>query len=372
MGDVSVQEAVSRRDRARFHALPYALYADDPHWVPPLRRALRAQLDRARNPFWQHAAYALFIAQCNGRVAGRIMASVDYAYNAHWRESTGWFGLFECHNDVDVAGALFDAASSWVGARGMSMLRGPVNPTTMHGFGFLIDGFERDPVFMLPYNPPCYLDLAHTWGFRDARQLYSYQECVGDPVSPRLRAIAARAAANPRVSVRPYQWRAHADAAALARIYNACWAANYGYSPASEEEFYAVDDAMRHFGRVELSLLGCVDAKPVAAIIVVPDVNEVSKRLGGRLGPVNSLRFLWLRRRISGCRTLFVGCLPAYRALGLPALLYDRIQAFARHHYQTCAHAWVLEDNRAMNTMQRMIGSHLHTRYMVLEREVMT
>jgi len=170
--------------------------------------------------------------------------------------------------------------------------------------------------------------------------------------------------------VRPYQWRRHADAPILADIYNACWSHNYGYSPATAEEFHAVDEAMRHFGRDELSLLGCVDGKAVGVIIVVPDINQVAKRLGGRLGLLNSLRFLWLQRRIQGCRTLFVGCKEPYGALGIPALLYDRIQACARRHYRTCEHAWVLEDNRAMNTMQHMIGSHLHTRYMVVERDL--
>ncbi|HJS46793.1 MAG TPA: hypothetical protein VJ773_02280, partial [Gemmatimonadales bacterium] len=45
-----VRPLASRADRAAFLDLPWRLHADDPRWVPPLRRAERRRWSPRHNP----------------------------------------------------------------------------------------------------------------------------------------------------------------------------------------------------------------------------------------------------------------------------------------------------------------------------------
>src|SRR5437763_4691711 len=101
-----------------------------PQWVPPLRMMVGDLLDTKKNPFYRQANRALFIARKNGRPVGRIAAIENRAHNGFHGDRVGFFGFFESVDDADVAGALFEAAKSWLVARGLTSVRGPVNPST--------------------------------------------------------------------------------------------------------------------------------------------------------------------------------------------------------------------------------------------------
>ena len=60
-----------------FVELPFALYRDDPHWVPPLRIAVKELLDREKHPFYANAEAEFFLARKDGKVVGRVAAIID-------------------------------------------------------------------------------------------------------------------------------------------------------------------------------------------------------------------------------------------------------------------------------------------------------
>jgi len=39
---------------------------------------------------------------------------------------------------------------------------------------FLLEGFDRPPVIMMPYNPPYYLELMEKCGLTKAKDLYAF------------------------------------------------------------------------------------------------------------------------------------------------------------------------------------------------------
>ena len=77
MPDLSVTPAAGRADMREFIMLPFRLYEDSEHWVPPLISERKKHLDRRRNPYFQHAEAEYFLARREGRVVGRISAQVD-------------------------------------------------------------------------------------------------------------------------------------------------------------------------------------------------------------------------------------------------------------------------------------------------------
>ena len=57
--------------------LPWRIYAEDPHWVPPLLIEVKEFLNRRKHPFYQHGDATQFIAVRGGETVGRILVSDD-------------------------------------------------------------------------------------------------------------------------------------------------------------------------------------------------------------------------------------------------------------------------------------------------------
>jgi len=148
--------AADQKTLREFVELPYALYRNNSHWVPPLRIAVKELLDREKHPFYKNAEAEFFLARRAGRAVGRIAAIVDRNHNRFHNEQAGFFGFFECIDDAPVAEALLTRARQWVSDRGAQCFRGPVNPSTNYECGMLVEGFDSDPMVMMTYNPPYY------------------------------------------------------------------------------------------------------------------------------------------------------------------------------------------------------------------------
>src|SRR5580658_6651018 len=87
----------------QFVELPYALYANHAHWVPPLRRDEYRRLSPRHNPFLEHAEMDLFVARANGKITGRVAAIDDRLHNETHHERVTWFGFFEAGDPATAA-----------------------------------------------------------------------------------------------------------------------------------------------------------------------------------------------------------------------------------------------------------------------------
>ena len=101
-------------DTKAFIKFQWRVYADDPQWIPPLIIERKEFLHPRKNPFFQHAEVQLFLAQQGGETVGRIAAIINTDHDQYHHERAGFFGLFECLPQEEIAAALFEAAEAWV------------------------------------------------------------------------------------------------------------------------------------------------------------------------------------------------------------------------------------------------------------------
>ncbi len=125
MGSVEVIPLSLPGDTLRFMKPWFAIYANDPHWVPPLLIERKRFFDPRRNPYFKVADVQCFVARREGRDVGTIATVVDHAHQKHER-GTGFFGFFEFIDDLEVAAALLGAAREWQADRGMKKLDRPL------------------------------------------------------------------------------------------------------------------------------------------------------------------------------------------------------------------------------------------------------
>ena len=368
---VEVRPVRGLRELRRFIDLPYRLHRGTP-WVPPLKLERYAFLSRRLNPYFSHGEAEYFLARRGGRVVGRITAQVDHAFNEFHQSRWGNFGFLEFEEDQEVVDALLAAAEQWLRARGCERMVGPMDFQLNDESGVLFEGFEHAPLIRQPWHPPYYRQRMEAAGLTKAKDLYSYWLDVADRgnVLPILPKIAERARSKYGVTIRKMS-RLHLrrEMDEFAKVYNAAWSHNWGFVPYSEKDL----DELAHTYQLVYSrdwfMVAELDGETVAAAISIPDINQVLKKMNGRLFPFGWWHYLNKGRIMDGVRVGFLGVMPEHQHTGAAALLYMEHYDMAEKTRQKWGEpGWILEDNGSMNRGLEAMGAKVVKRYRVYER----
>ncbi|GIX29898.1 MAG: hypothetical protein KatS3mg124_0370 [Porticoccaceae bacterium] len=373
VSQVEVVAVARRRERRQFLALPERLYADDPHWVAPLRWEQHRRLFGA-NPLFHHAECQAFLALRAGRTVGRITAQLDRLYEAVHGRKVGFFGMFEAEDDPAVAAALFAAAEGWLAARGAVEVQGPFNLSINEEVGLLVAGFDSPPFVLMGHGRPWYPRLVEAAGYRPAKDLLTYVVRPDFEAPPAMRRLLARQGRALRV--RPLDRRRRAAEFELLReLFNDAWAENWGFVPFTREEFAevaALFGALLDDHNVQIAEL---DGVPAAFIAVLPNVNEAARDLRGRLLPWGWAKLLWRLkvRRPRSYRVPLMGVRRAHHDSPLGAALAFAVidavrQPLVRLGVERVELGWILEDNRGMRDIIAAIGGVEYKRYRIYRK----
>ena len=353
----------------RFIRLPWAIYRDDPAWVPPLRADVRKVLDRS-HPFHDHADVEYFLAFRGDRPVGRIAAIVNRLYNEFHDARTGFIGLFECEDDPAAAGALLDAAAGWLRERGMIEAMGPFNLSTndeLQSPGILLDTFDRPPLLLMGHNPPYYATLFEGEGWTKEKDLLAYWLEADAPPDRLVRALDRLGSSVEGLTIREMDLRRLGEEVERVKeVYNAAWERNWGFSPLTDAEIAHMAKDLKPIADPRFALLAEIHGEPVGFALALPDFNQVLRHMNGRLLPFGIFKMMWYRRRIDRMRVFTLGLKPEYRRTGIDALLYLRI-------YQNGIPAglgrgeasWILEDNWGMRRALERMGGFIYKTYRV-------
>jgi hypothetical protein len=108
---------------------------------------------------------------------------------------------------------------------------------------------------------------------------------------------------------------------------------------------------------------------PVAIALTFPDVNQVLRRMNGRLLPLGWWHYLRKRRIMDRCRVGFLGVKREYQHTGVAAALYvEHFNQAAIDRVKWGEMGWILENNRAMNRGMEAMGGRIVKRYRMYER----
>lgn len=349
MSEIEVQAVTTRRQQKQFFQLPWQLYRDDPNWIPPLRQNQWELLNFKPHPFYERAEIQTFLALRGGEPCGRVAAIINHVHNERYKEQRGIFGFFESVDDTRVAAALFDAARQWWRDRGMTSIRGPMNPSLNYECGLLIDGFDSPPTFMMTYNPPYYPRLIEACGFQKCQDMYAFWGHVNmlQELDKKLQFIIDEAKRRFNVKLRNLdRTRFKEDVRMFLDIYNRSLVGTWGFTPLSESEIEHASAGLKHLIVPELTAAAEVDGKMVAAVFGLLDYNPRIKKIDGRLFPFGFFRLLWNRRAIPRVRLVSTNVVPEYQKWGLGLVLMNKLLpdslAFG---LQEAEFSWVLESN---------------------------
>ena len=347
-----------------------------PQWVPPLRMAVYENLDVVKNPFYKRATIQLYIAEKDGKIAGRIAAVENRAHNEFHNDKTGFYGFFESIDDQEVANALFDAAAKWIKARGLNSMQGPMNPSTNHECGLLVRGQSQHPTIQTTWNPKFYEELHDRYGMTKAKDLVAYiiANQKGADLPPRVVDYVKKLRSeNSNVKFRDFNTKDfQGEVDKCFEIYNSAWEKNWGFFPMTKEEFTFAAKDMKMILDPRMAFMAEVDGKAAGFMLAVPDFNYIFKRIpNGKLFPTGIFKLLLGKKLLKSVRIITLGVKPEYRGSGIFALFtYEAFERAKKFGYVAGEASWILEDNVAMNKPWQDLGAPLYRRWRIYEKAV--
>jgi hypothetical protein len=347
-----------------------------PQWVPPLRMMVRDLLDTKSNPFYRNADRKLFIARRQGKPVGRIAAIENRAHNAFHSDRVGFFGFFEALDDPDIAQALAAAAESWLRSRGLTSMRGPMNPSTNHDCGLLVDGFDQHPQFLTAWNPPYYESLLRQAGFTVTRDLLGYWLPYGDPayqMPPQFEALARRAASKSSLVFRDLEPSRFWDEVEICwEIYNSAWERNWGFVPMSHAEFMHMARSLKPLLLPQFAFVAEINGAPAGFMLSTPDLNVIFKRIrDGRLFPLGLGKILLGKSKLRTGRVIALGIKEEFRTGSiLPLFMHEAARRAIAWGSPGAEASWVLDDNYAMRRPLESFGGRVYRRWRIFDRPV--
>ena len=309
-----------------FIELPVSLYRNDPNWIQPLKKDIEDVFDEKKNKAFRHGKLRRWLLkEDNGKTIGRIAAFTSKKYKNKGDDVTvGGIGFFECINDQPGANLLLDTAKEWLQTEGMQAMDGPINfGERDKWWGLVTKGF-MEPLYCMNYNPPYYVELLETYGFR----VFFEQVCFSmDPKSPLDKKMWARhdaLSADPHFSSsRIRKNRLEKFAKDFTIVYNKAWAGHGGLKQLSYEQVLFMFKKMKPVMDENIIWYAYYKDDPIAIFVNLPDLNQWFKYLHGNFGLLQKLKFLWLKqfkknKKFTG---LVFGVVPEWHGKGVDAYI---------------------------------------------------
>ena len=339
------------------------IYKGYENWVCPLDNDILAVFDPKKNKMFTHGeAIRWYVAESNsGKAVGRIAAFYDKNGSEDYEQPTGGCGFFESIDNQQVANMLFDACRTWLAQRGMEAMDGPINFGARDAWwGLLVEGFEYQPLYNNPYNPPYYKALFETYGFQNYFNQNTYVWRVyEDDLSDIAKAKAERVAATEGYRIEDIRnTDLNVAAENLRIIYNKAWALFTGVNPMSKEEAQQIVNTLKPIIDPNIIFFAYFNDEPIGFFVMVPDLNCIIGKFKGKFGIINKLRLMWNLKVTKSADRIFgiiFGITPQYQGKGVESFMMNHILETyirsKRNPYKTVEFAWIGDFNPVMNKM---------------------
>lgn len=382
MAKYILKEVKSAADEKVWLHVDRPIYKSNPMWVCPLDNDIRNVFNPKVNKKFENGEAIRWTAfdSATGEAVGRIAAFYDTKASDDYDQPTGGCGFFECIDSQEVANLMFDACREWLASKGMEAMDGPINFGSRDAWwGLLVDGYQYQPLYTNPYHPPYYKALFENYGFQNFFNQNSYVwRAESGVLSEVALEKARRVLSNPEYKIKDVSNTDLSVAAEnLRTIYNKAWALFTGVNPMSEAEAQKLMQTLKPIIDPNLIYFAYYNDEPIGFFVMVPDLNCVIGKFGGRFGIIEKLRLMWDLKVRKSCDRVFgiiFGITPQFQGKGVESaimtyILENYIQT-GRSPYKTFEFAWIGDFNPVMNKMiERYVCAtrhKMHTTYRYL------
>ena len=379
-----VLDIISVKTPAQLQAfinLPYELYRNDPVWRPPLRFERKAYMDVSKNPSLASLDYQLYVAKRDNKIVGRIAAFINKAHKNHHHDDAGHFGFLDCVSDKDIGQALIRTAEEWLKKRGAKKVVGPAQWSVNDECGMLVEGFQHPPVIMMSFGRADYPQILEMSGYQKTIDMFAFQADLkaGFPRPKMATRMFEYAKNHKSITSRPINMGQYEKDMALSmEVFNDAWSENWGFLPFTDSQVKHLADEMKPIILKDCFHIGYIDGEAAAFACMIPDLNEATKDLDGKLFPLGWAKLLYRLKahKITQCRMPLMGLRKKWhntrKGLALVSLLCETGFANAKNKYgfTHCELSWILEGNKGMISIAEQASAVHYKTYRMYEKSL--
>lgn len=358
---MNIIEVKTEKQKKQFHDVGREIYKNDGIWVCPIDRQVENIFTKGKNPYLDNGDASRWILADNDKLLGRVAAFINNKKAYGFEQPTGGMGFFECINDKEAAFKLFDTAKDWLKERGMEAMDGPINFGENDNFwGLLVEGFTHPGVGM-QYNPPYYQEFFESYGFKFYFDQVTNHLDLTKPFPERFWKIAEWVAQKPGYEFKHFDSnKSDKFINDLIEIYNDAWQFHENFQPFTHKALKKSFIGMKDIIIDDFIWFAYHEGEPIAFEIMIPDINQVTKRFKGKLNLINKLQFISKKKKaISRSRIVIMGVKTKYQKAGIESAIFWHMDKMMQRfpQYKEIELSWVGDFNPKMRALHESVGA---------------
>ena len=319
-------EVNDKKTQKQFHEVPRRIYKGDSNWAEQLHGMVEDIFTPDKNKAFKNGkAIRWILVDDNNKLLGRIAAFINFNTSKTYEQATGGCGFFECIDKQEAANLLFKTAAEWNKSNGMEAMDGPINfGENFINWGLLVEGFKPQ-AFGMPYNLKYYEKLFRNFGFEVYFEQYSFHLDYSVPFPERFWKIAGWIAKKPGYTFKHLDFKEIDNFVKdFCTVYDAAWSLHEHYKPLDPEDIHDFISNSKAILDPEMIWFAYHNDVPIAMFAMVPDINQILRKLNGKLDLLGILKFLYYKKKkiMTRTRILMMGIDTKYQRFGIDSAIF--------------------------------------------------
>jgi len=277
--------------------------------------------------FFQQSELCLFVSSKNGQDLARCAAIINKKYQDQKDPGVGFIGFFAAAPDLHAeVKELFGVAEQWLRDKGVKRVIAPANGGAPQNLGFLVDGFDKQPMFPFPWHPPYYRDYIEQLDYNPAYPLWYYEiDFSSNKYREAKQKYTDSSAANIR-TVSKKNW--DQDLETLRYLLNETFRNEWEFTPLSEGEMKEFFGPMKPILDARQILIAEIDGKPVGFCLAMPDLTPLFRSFKGRVGLLEIFRLMTRAKKFDRAGILGIGVLDEFKGKGISKAMAMKLYSY--------------------------------------------
>lgn len=327
--NATIVSAIDPSDKSslrRFVTLERKLMKDFPYYISEMDDDVVKMLTR-KTQMAKEMEFSLFVVSKSGKDVGRCAAIINKKFQAQKQTGSGFIGFFAAAEGCgpEVAEMIVQA-ENWLKAKGVTKIIAPANGGAPGSMGFLVSGFDEDPMFPFLWTPPYYREYIERLNYQPAYPLWYYEI---DFSSEKYKAAKNRYEIYEAGVIRPISkknW--NKDLETVCDLLNETFVDEWEFTKLSYVEMKEFFGPMKSVLAPQQILLAEVDGKPAGFCLAMPDLTPLFRSFNGNIGLVAIFKLMTQTGKFNRAGILGIGVSSNYRGKGLSKAIAMKLYSY--------------------------------------------
>ena len=327
---IEVKEVLTKKDKKKFFKFYIDLYKGSPYATPNLYDDELPEFDPEQNDAFRFADCRMFLAYKNGKIAGRIAAIHHRGVNEKFGYKQVRFTRFDFIDDLEVSKALFEKVREWAKELEMTEIIGPMGFSDLNEEGMLIDGFDREAMYIEIYNYEYYIKHMEALGAYKVTDWNCYRIKVPEKHDERLKKLSALVAKRNGFELVDIAYLLKHDKKKLDDYIMKClgvldeaFAGLYGTSPLNDKQKAREMNTIKMALVPEFAAIVTKGDDIVAYGFMMPSMTKVLQKARGNVFPKGILPYIKAMKHPEVVDLMSIGVARKYLNQGAVSMIMD-------------------------------------------------